>query len=402
MAEEAVVAEEKKTEGGIGEDSLLKAAHLGTLTKADNPLDAPSRNQMFKAEPFFKEEATTELNEVGTPKTPQGEKKPEDKLELNPDGTQKTPVVEKQPESTTTEETVEQIPEAQFVELLNQSLNDPEVSFGTIADIKSVIEENKKFKAAQDQLNELTQEERARIEVGRQFGDFGLFDRITSIDPAKITPKEALKQVYFIENRGKDPLYLEKTFEKEFSKVYAEDEDDPDYATLKLKSEGQDAINTIVEWQKDLKAKGKTSLQAEQENAKKDREAEDQKWFAAVDNVLSKSDRISFKAEDGTVINVVMDAKDKKDIQAAMDSPIPYLKSLIVDEKGNYDYSKLFEFVMITKYQNQIRNEAYKVGQATKHEALLKTNREPTKASAAGNVNSPLNLAEAFAKHMTS
>lgn len=371
-----------------GEKTPLEAigeSLAASLNKQDNPLES-AKNESFVSEPFFKE-AEEEVKEET--KEPVAETVSTPAAELNEDGTPKTIVAEQ-----TTETTIDtdQIPEEKFIGLLNTAINDTEISFNSIEEVKAIIEENKKFKLAENQIQELSQEERARIEVGREFGDFGLFDRVMGIDTSKITPKEALRQAYLLDNLGDNPQFLEKSFERDFRKTYEEDPDE-EFSKDALENNGQKAISRIIELQEDLKKRGQISGIANPEDAKKAKIEEDNKWFAEVDNVLSKNDRVTYTLENGLAINIVMDAKDKALIQQAMDSPIDFIKAQIT-ENGKIDHGALFETIMKIFYHEEILNEASRSGAAFKEEKILKEKKnaviESAKAGDAGSETKPL------------
>jgi hypothetical protein len=348
--QEVEVKEVAKTDSN--EPDFSKVAEA--LNRQHNPLEEVKAEE-FVARPFFEEEVKEEVSAETT----------EIKPELNEDGTPKTPEVKAE------EGKVVEDKQVDLLGLLNTTINDPEISFSSVEEIKAIVAENRKFKEAEGQLRELTQEERARIEIGREYGDFGLFDRVMSIDTDKITPKEALRQVYFLDNIEKNPQFLEKAFEKEYIKTY-EEESDEEFSKMLLENNGQEAINQINELKNDLKKRGQISGGANPEDAKKAKEEQDKKWFADVDKVMSKSDRVTYNLEGGLAINIVMDAKDKQLIQNAMDRPVDYLKSLITDENGNYDHEALFEFIIRNEYYENALEEARKSGAATREERILK------------------------------
>lgn len=351
MPEDPII-EESKVESGL---DLSKVAEA--LNMQNNPLENPL-NQEFVMQPLFEEEVAEVKNEEGV--VVEAEIKPE----LNEDGTVKTPVVEVKPE-------IVEEKAVDFVELLNTAINDPDISFGSVEEIKAVIAENRKFKELEAQYQELSQEERARLEIGRESGDFGLFDRVMGIDTSKISHKEALRQVFMLDNLDGNPQYLEKKFEKDFIKSY-EEEADEDFSKLELENNGRKAIDKLIELQADLKKRGQVSGGTNPEDVKKAKVEADNKWFADVDNVMSKSDRVTYKLEDGLEINIVMDANDKKFIQDAMDRPVEYLKSLITDDKGQYDHDALFEFIVRNEYYENALEEARKSGAANREEKILK------------------------------
>jgi uncharacterized protein YaaR (DUF327 family) len=313
--------------------------------------------------------------------------------ELNEDGTPKV-VVE-----TTTEVVKEpEITEEKFIAHLNTAINDPEYSFKSIDDIKAAIEENKKLKQT-NEYQELAPEERARLEMGREYGDYGLYDRVMGIDTAKITPKEALKQAYLLDNVGKNPQFLDRAFEKEFTKKYEEDADE-EFSKMLLEDNGQEAIDRIKDLQEDLKKLGQYSGSANTKETEEARKEADNKWFADVDDVINKNDRITYTLEDGLAINIVMDAKDKLTIQEAMDKPLDFVKSFFMDEKGQVDMSALYEFVMRNMYFEPVLNEARKSGAATREEKILKEKKNPIiESSKAGSADVKPNLLDEMVKN---
>jgi hypothetical protein len=359
-----------------------------SLNKQANPLETPS-NQMFVAEPFFKEEEKVE-------------EKVEEGTEVKAVEEVKKPETEIKTEEKATETQIEaKAPVVDLVALLNES----GVQVSSVDQIKSIIEENTNFKKAESEYRELTQEERARIEVGREFGDFGLYDRVMKIDTKAITAKEALRQVFILDNLNSNPQYLEKKFEKDFTKDY-EEEADTEYSALELENNGRKAIDRLIELQQDLKERGKISGGIDPEQARKDQEVIDSKWYESVDSVLSKSDRVSYELEDDSTkekfsINIVMDVKDKQLIQDAMDRPLEYLRSKITDEKGNYDHEALFEFILRNENFEKALDEARKSGAAVREESILKAKKhtviESGKAGEPGNEAKPIEqIAKSF------
>jgi hypothetical protein len=348
-------------------------------------LNETPKDESFKPEPFI-------MDEEGV--VPE-EKKEEvvEKQELNEDGTPKA--TETKPVDPL-EPITEQIPEEQFVEALNSALNDPDVSFKSLDDIKALVSENKKLKESTE-FQSLTQEERARIEVGREFGDFSLFDRVMGIDTTKLANKEALKQVYFLDNIGKNPQFLEKAFEKEYTKTY-EDESDEEFSKMLLENNGQEAINKLIGLQEDLKQRGKISGSANPEQTAEDRKKEDDKWFAAVDKVLETQDRITHKFKDGLSINIVMDAKDKHIIQDAMDKPVPYFISKFKDKDGNVNHEALYKVIMQLEYNEAALEEARKAGAAIHEEKILKDKKNTViESGKAGDAETKPKLSDQFA-----
>lgn len=359
------------------------------LNKQDNPLEA-EENDSFVARPFFEEEE--EIKEEVVAETEATEAK---EPELNEDGTVKEPVVE------TTPITPDQIPEEAFIGLLKGAINDPEISFDSLEDIKQAFEDSKKFKEANGQLQGLSQEERARIEVGREFGDFGLFDRVMGIDTNKISHKEALRQVFFLDNIGKNIQFLEKTFERDFARTYDE-EPDEEFSKMSLENNGQEAIDKIIEVQEGLKKRGQISGSADQEDAKKAKIEEDNKWFAEVDKVIEKNDRVTYTLEDGLVINIVMDAKDKNTIRDAMDNPIGYMKSQFTDETGKVDHEDLLEFVLRNMYYETALNEAKKSGAAFREDKILKEKKNAViENPKAGSADTRTNVSDQIASNLS-
>lgn len=366
MPEEQKI-EETKVEEGFDFSKVAEA-----LNQQNNPLEDPL-NQDFVSQPFFQEEEIKdEKKEESTETVAETTDKP-----LTEEV--KTPVVEVKTE--------EKPAEVDFLGLLNSAINDTDLSFGSVDEIKAVVAENRKYKEIEAQFQELTQEERARIELGRESGDFGLFDRVMGIDTKSITPKEALRQVFMLDNLDSNPQYLEKKFEKDFIKTY-EEETDEEYSKMELENNGRKAISRIIELQEDLKQRGQVSGGANPEEAKKAKEELDNKWFADVDSVLEKNDRVIYTFEDGLAINIVMDAKDKATIQDAMDRPIPFFKSLITEDDGKISHESLFEIVMFLQYKEELLNESRKSGAANREEKILKEKKnaviEAVKAGDAG------------------
>lgn len=388
------MAEESKETATETISTEVVNALAESINKPFNPLGGTA-HKTFVAEPFFKPEVPEEKKTEEEAEKKEGEENKEGAI-TKPEaggGTEK-----KTEEEKLKEEEVEQIPETEFVRLLNETISDPDSSFGSIEDIKTLIAENKQFKENQNQLAGLTQEERARIEIGREFGDFGLYDRVSAIDTTKLSPKEALKQVFFLDNIGKPVQLLEKQFEKQYTKTYEEDPDE-DYSKMLLESNGQEAMQTITELQKDLKQRGQISGAANSEEAKKVKEEQDNAWFAAVDQVISKNDRVTYDLGDGVKINIVKDVKDAQLFQNAMDRPVDFLKSLITDEKGNYNHKALFEFIFREVYREKILEEARKAGAAVKEESFLKKNKNSDVITeTAGDANVKFNPADELAK----
>jgi hypothetical protein len=342
--------------------------------QASQIIDEAAKDKGFVSEPM----PWNKADEVEGQTT--GDKPEEDKpkVELNPDGTPKAVDKPTQEIDTAKQEVqTEQIPEEEFVALLNNAISDPEISFKSLEDIKALVSENKKLKG-ETEFHTLSQEERARIEVGREYGDFGLFDRVMAIDTTKLSHKDALKHVYFLDNIGKNTQLLERLFDKEYRKTYEDDLEDEDLTKMLLENNGQEAIEKLIDLQNELKDKGKLSGSAKPDTSAEDKKKEDAQWFAAVDKVISKNDRVSYTLDEGLVLNIVMDAKDKEKIQAAMDNPVAFLKSMIADENGVYDHEAIFEFVLRNFYYQNALEEARIAGAAFHEEKLLKTKKHTT------------------------
>jgi hypothetical protein len=217
------------------------------------------------------------------------------------------------------------------------------------------------------------------------------------IDTTKLAPKEALKQVYFLDNIGKNPQFLEKAFEKEYTRTY-EDESDEEFSKMLLENNGQEAIKKLIDLQEDLKQRGKISGSANQEQSAEDRKKEDDKWFAAVDKVLEKQDRITHKFKDGLSINIVMDAKDKQVIQDAMDKPVPYFISKFKDKDGNVNHETLYKVIMQLEYNEAALEEARKAGAAVQEEEILKKKKHTViETGKAGDAEMKPKLSDQFA-----
>jgi hypothetical protein len=378
-------------------------ASLEEAIKNITPIQTGTQHKQFVAEPFHATELAKEValpsdeaksTETAATETKATEEaKTEATAEATPD--QEATKVEDKP----TEETaVEQIPESEFVAMLNEAIADPEISFNELAEIKALIEENRQFKEAASQLQGLTQEERARIEIGREYGDFGLYDRITSIDTASLTPKEAMKQVFFLENIGKNTQLLEKQFEREYTKKYEEDPDE-DYSKMLLKQDGEDAIKALIGAQADLKKRGQISGGVDPEVAKKAKQKEDEAWLAAVDTVINKNKKATHTFADGLAIHSPVKDKDVPLIRDYCDRPIEFLRSLITDKDGKYDHDKLWNVVVRNVYWGDFMDEARKAGAAIKEESFLKEkkNADVIKTPAAGDAEAKFDALNALA-----
>jgi hypothetical protein len=353
-----------------------------------NPI-GEKKQDMFQSEPFFKEEVKEEKTEE---KVEEGKdtiiNKEEKKPEVDTEKIVETEIVAEK-----------QITETDILGALNSELG---ASFNSVEDIKALIEENQKFKKADSEIRELGQEERARLEVGREHGDYGLYDRVMGIDTSKLTHKEAIRQVYFLEKSGKNPVLVEKLFEKEFAKTY-EEETDEETSKMLLEDNGQEAIEKIIDLQNDFKKLGQVSGGVDPEKEKQAKIEEDDKWFAAVDSVLGKTDRVTYDLEDGSKINIVMDVNDKPLIQDAMDNPIPFLKSLITDDNGNVDHEAQLEFVLWNFYKEKALDEARKSGAALREEKILKEKKNSViETGKAGDAVAETPVGEQIAKNFRS
>jgi hypothetical protein len=153
MTEENISNTETKNPETITNEFSKEFAEA--LNKQHNPLTEPVYEE-FKSEPFFKEEEKPEEEVVSETKVE--ETKEEEKVE------------------TKTEEVPEErkITEQDILGFLLEN----QVQVNSVDEIKSLLEENKKYKGIESELRELTQEERARLELGREHGDFGLYDHI--------------------------------------------------------------------------------------------------------------------------------------------------------------------------------------------------------------------------------
>jgi hypothetical protein len=387
------------TQEPISKDVTSAFAEL--ISGASNPLNGNKANEITLQTALKTEEKPDSDKDKVDAEAAKTEVKAEAKEEKTSEST-KTEEIAKEVSKTPQEPEEQENPESEFVNLINSVVSESGVQFNSLEDLKTVIAENKKFKEAANELSGLTQEERARIEVGREYGDFGLYDRVMGIDTAKLSHKDALKNVYFLDNIGKNQNYLEKAFEKTYLKIYEEDPDE-EFSKLQLENDGQEAIQKIIELQKGLKERGKVSGAADESKAIEDKKKEDEKWFAAVDEILSKNDRVTYTLEDGLSFNIVMDDKDKKVIQEFMDKPVAFLKEMITDKDGKWDHKALFEFIMRNKYFDKVIAEARTSGAAHKEEKILKDKKNTViESGKAGAPESGLDLGDQLAKSVRS
>lgn len=258
-------------------------------------------------------------------------------------------------------------------------LQEAGLSVQSFQQIQEALAIKDQYTKTQKEFSGLSDDERRRIAVSREFGDATLYDRISAINADVIPDKEILRQIYFIENSGKSIDFLTKQFDRNYKKDYEEDEDE-DFLKLKLAEDARLARETMKNFQEVLKSK--TIGDTAKDQPIDDSVERQQAWRANADKILESNDRVIYTIGDSQ-ISVPMDPSSKAIVQQAMYDPMGFIKEAISNEDGSIDHEALFEFIMRNVNFEKILTETKATSRANFQETQLKTlrNVEPAKTS---------------------
>lgn len=257
------------------------------------------------------------------------------------------------------------------VSWLNEQWRDQGVKINTLDDIPSIIKDYHKLLA--NKPADLSKEEQARIKLGRETGDWTLYDQIVSIDTSKIENTEAMKTKFFLENPKMPRLVAEQLFERNLRKSINPDEDSEEFIKHYLEYEGAQA----KQWLEEKKASINTAEDSKVEEVKQD----DSIWFKGVDTVINQlaqdKNQITYELEDKAV-NVVIDQEELLELRDAMDNPQGWIRDNILNEQGGWDFEKLAQLILKDMHINKIGKEYYELGRVHQEQHLLSKQRGTT------------------------
>ena len=338
------------------------------ITETDNPFaqhDEPINNE-FVTESLFGEPAPEQAEEGGEQ--------------------------QQAPAATTEEEEVEETEDP--VSWLNEQWREQGVKINTLDEIPAIIKDYQKLLA--NKPADLSKEEQARIKLGRETGDWGLYDRIVSIDTNNIENTEAMKTKFFLENPKMPRLVAEQLFERNLRKSVNPDEDSEEFIKHYLEYEGAQA----KQWLEEKKASINTAEDSNVEEVKQD----DGIWFKGVDAVINQlaqdKNQITYELEDKAV-NVVIDQDELLELRDAMDNPQGWIRDNILNEQGGWDFEKLAQLILKDMHINKIGKEYYELGRVHQEQHLLSKQRGTTTQTTAtgapkNNADPRDNFAQAF------
>lgn len=318
--------------------------------------------------------------------------------------TEEIPVVtEEQPGATpeVAPEVISEIPTMEIPELDEYDvigvLQEAGLTVQSFQQIQEALALQQKYTESQKELSGLSDDEKRRIAVAREFGDATLYDRVTSINADVIPDKEILRQIYFLRNTDKSVDYLTKQFDRDFKREY-EDDDDEDFLKSKLANDVRLARETMKHFQEELKSKTIGTPAAEQ--PVDDSEERRQAWMGSANQILENADKITYTV-DGAQISIVMDPTSKAIVQQAMYDPIGFINELITDEKGKVDHEALYELIMRNIYFEKLLSEAKNTGRANFQETQLKQLKNVEQSKTSLKIDTPKPTPQdAFAAHI--
>ena len=272
-------------------------------------------------------------------------------------------------------------PEEQEYELTQEDvlglLSQAGVNAQSLEDIQEALRIKEEVAKNSQAYSGLSKEEQAMIASYREYGDVNYYGRIMGIQTDALPEKEILRQSYLLKHSDTDVALASRLFEREYTKKYEEEEDE-EIARLLLKRDTEAAIKDIKSKQEEIS--GKTIGAASQPEVQ-DTSAQDQVWFQKVDEVLGKYNSIAFPIDDKTEVSIAMDQADVEAIKQGMDQPIEFIKSFILNDSGQVDYDRLYEFVMRNYYFETILAEAAITSKSVTQEEALKEARNPHSSS---------------------
>ncbi len=250
------------------------------------------------------------------------------------------------------------------------------VKFDSLDEIPKIVKAYNDL-LAKGSNEDLSPEEKVRLKIGRETGDWTLYDRISTIDTKSITAVDAMKTKFVLENPKMPAALAERVFEKNLQARVAGD--DEEFATHLIEFEGNEA----KAW---LDAKKESMKPTEDSPAVVDSKEVDNQWFAGVDNIVSviqnDKNRITYEFDEKEV-NVDVDQTELKDLRDAMDKPIEWLKDKIINEDGSYNFENLAHLVLKDMHHDKIVKEAYELGRVHQEQHILNKNKGTTQARSA-------------------
>lgn len=255
------------------------------------------------------------------------------------------------------------------VEWLNEQWREKGVKIGSLDEIPQII--NAYNKLLSEKPTAYSAEEQARIKLGRETGNWQLYDQIVSIDTTKIEAREAMRTKFVLERPTMSTVLANQMFEKELKRVLSED-DSEEFIQQYLEYEGAIA----KKWLDDKKASINI---AEDSNVEEKVQQSDGEWFKSVDSVIDQivldKNLITYELEDGKAVNVVIDHEQLQELRDAMDSPQGWIRDNILNEHGSFDHMKLMQLIIKNMHSDIISKEFYELGRTHEQQHLLSKQR---------------------------
>lgn len=382
------MAEEKESSLSVNSDAFAQA-FLGTA-----PKDEYGQTKPFEALVNPTPQTTTTNTEAPIAETPTVV---EPELET-PASTEQAEVV--QEDGTPLDSPIE-LPELDELDVVGL-LQEADIQVGSLEEIKEALALKSKYNETQSEFAGLTEDEKRRVAIGREFGDPNLYDRVKSLNTDLLPEKEILRQVFFLKNHGKSPEFLSMKFDRDFSAKYqlaekditsaedATEEQEIKFTKLSLADDAAEARELLKNFQDVLATKtiGSTTPLAPEDDTEFQ-----ENWAKGVDTVLEKTDRVSYNV-DGTSVSIVMDPENREIVESFMRNPIQSIIDMVTDDSGNIDPEALFELAMRNVNFSKILGEVKKVGGATFHESQLKANKNIVTPAASGKLEVPKQTAQ--------
>lgn len=255
------------------------------------------------------------------------------------------------------------------VEWLNEQWREKGVKISSLDEIPQIINDYNRMMA--EKPAGLTAEEQARLKLGRETGNWQLYDQIVSIDTKTIDAREAMKTKFILEKPDMPRHFAETLFEKELKKIFSEDDSD-EFIQQYLEYEGAIA----KKWLDDKKASINIAEDSTVEEKVKASEGE---WFKGVDTVINQivldKNQITYELEEGKAINVVIDQDELNDLKDMMDSPQGWIRDNILNDQGGWDFEKLGQLMLKNMHFEKIGKEFYELGRVHQEQHLLNKQR---------------------------
>lgn len=345
------------------------------VTQIDNPFEQTENaiSGDFVTHPFFEESFTKDMS-AEEQQTPNGQSEGYDtKVDSEEDGDP--------------------------VEWLNEQWREKGVKIESLDEIPQII--NAYNKLVSEKPTAYSAEEQARIKLGRETGNWQLYDQVVSIDTTKIEAREAMRTKFVLERPTMSTALANQMFEKELKRVLSED-DSEEFIQQYLEYEGALA----KKWLDDKKASINT---AEDSNVDEKAKESEGGWFKGVDEVINQlvldKNQITYELEDGKAINVVIDQDELQELRDMMDSPQAWIRDNILNDQGGWDFEKLAQLMLKNMHSDKISKEFYELGRVDQERHLLSKQRGTTQQTATGapksNVDVRDNFAQAFQKFKT-